>query len=189
MASPPVVSCPAITQVDPAVFRLRYFAECMACTFCHDSCCQYGCDVTLPERDKILSLAPQLEPRIGVPASEWFDPEVEAYQESPDALYVRSQTRGGACVFLDREGRGCKLHAFCIDEKRDYHQLKPSVCWLFPVTVDMGLLHPSQDVTTDLVCAGQGQTLYRACREELKAAYGASLVEELDALEAQLAPF
>src|SRR5262249_58348066 len=36
---------PIVSQVDPAIFSLRYFAYCLDCTFCHDVCCSYGAEI------------------------------------------------------------------------------------------------------------------------------------------------
>ncbi len=56
----------------------------------------------------------------------------------PGGASGRTQTRGGACIFLDRTRRGCKIHAYCLANGIDYHLLKPMVSTLFPVTFEAG---------------------------------------------------
>lgn len=184
----PITSAPALQQVDTAIFTLRYFERCMQCTYCNDGCCQYGCDVNLGERDAILAVKDELETFLGVPSAEWFKPEVFEDADYPTGRYVRSNVKRGGCVFLSPTGRGCGIHAFALATKRDYHPMKPMVCWLFPVTWDKGVLRPNSDVTDDLVCAGTGRSLYDGARSELAVVFGAGLVAELDEVRARVAP-
>jgi Fe-S-cluster containining protein len=178
----PIQSVPALKQVDSQIFTLRFFGACMQCTFCHDSCCQYGCDVNLHEKERILAVKTELAPFIDAPVEQWFKPEVFTDPDYESGQYVRANTKQGACVFLSRKGRGCGIHAFAMATGRDYHQIKPMVCWLFPVTWDKGVLRPNSDVKDDLACAGTGQTLYQAARDEIAKVFGPALVQELDAL-------
>jgi Fe-S-cluster containining protein len=183
----PIRSTPGLHSVDSEIFTLRYFMRCMQCTFCHDSCCQYGCDVNFDERERLLAVRAELEAFLGVPASEWFKPEVFEDPDYPSGRFVRANVRHGACVFLNRGGRGCGIHAFALKTGRDYHALKPMVCWLFPVTWDRGVMRPNSDVRDDLACANTGPTLYAGARDELRVHFGEALVAELDALEAKVA--
>lgn len=183
----PLSSVTALQQVDTDIFRLRYFGHCMQCTFCQDSCCQYGCDVNLAERDRILAAQGALAPYVAAPPGEWFKPEVFEDPEYETGRFVRSQVRGGACVFLSRDGRGCGIHRYALEKGLDYHGIKPMVCWLFPVTWDKGVLRPSYDITDDLACRSMGPVIYDMARDEIRVVFGEALVRELDALRASLA--
>ncbi len=180
----PISTAPSIKQVDTDIFKLRYFGHCMQCTFCQDSCCQYGCDVNLAERDRILALKNELAPFVATPPEQWFKPEVFEDPEYETGKFVRTQTHKGACTFLSPHGRGCGIHAFALKTGRDYHAIKPMVCWLFPVTWDKGVLRPSYDVTDDLVCRNTGPFLYDMSRDEIRVVFGDALVAELDAIKA-----
>ncbi|MBE2250863.1 MAG: hypothetical protein IAE78_15100 [Myxococcus sp.] len=182
----PIHAVPALHSVDSEIFTLRYYQACMQCTFCSDSCCQYGCDVNSGERDQLLAMKAELEPFLGIPSSEWFKPEVYEDPEYPTGKFVRSNTRKGACVFLSKSGRGCGIHAFALATGRDYHPFKPMVCWLFPICWDKGVMRPNSDVKDDLVCAGTGPSLYDGARDELRIAFGDALIAELDALKAKV---
>lgn len=184
----PVTSVPEFQQVDADIFRLRMHGTCMTCSWCNDSCCQYGCDVNLGERDRLLALAPELGPFVQAPPERWFKTEVHADPEYPTGGFVRSELVGGSCVFLSQDGRGCAIHRFAVKTGRDYHALKPMVCWLFPVCWDQRVLRPSYDVRDDLVCRDRGLTLYEAVREELEHAFGPRLTEQLDRYHAEVAP-
>ncbi len=174
-----------IRQVDVAIFRLRYFARCMECTFCGDACCNHGVDLDLGERDRILAEAESLKPLVPFPVEQWFEPEEWDDPEFESGRHTRTASIDGACVFKARGGRGCVLHRWALENGRDYHTIKPRFSSLFPVTHDQGVLLPADDVADDLICAGKGETLYRAARAELLHYFGPALVESLDALEAR----
>jgi hypothetical protein len=92
---------------------------------------------------------------------------------------------GGRCVFSDRRSRGCRIHGYCIAAGIDYHELKPMVSTLFPITFDAGLLHPSAEaVDGELACLGGGSSLYDGLKGELGYYFGPDFVAELDALRA-----
>lgn len=182
----PLRSDTVLKQVDTDIFRLRYLGHCMQCTYCMDSCCQYGCDVNLKERDQILAVADALEPHVCGPKDRWFSSEVKVDPDYETGRYVRTEVFDGACALLRRDGRGCGVHHFAITTGRDYHELKPLVCWLFPVTWDQGLLRPSYDITDDLACKGNGPIVYDMARDELGVVFGQGLVIELDRIKAEL---
>ena len=179
----PIRGVSEIQQVDSDIFTLRYFQDCMRCDFCHDSCCRWGADVAVPERDRILAQADDLKARVPHPLEQWFTTEVAYDPEYEGGAYVRTRAVDGRCVFLDRQGRGCLLHAHALATHQDYHPIKPMVCWLFPVIFDRGVLRPNFDVRDGLVCIDRGPTLYRSSRGELERRFGQRLISELDGIE------
>jgi hypothetical protein len=79
------------------------------------------------------------------------------------------------------------LQSYALENGLDYHELKPMVASLFPVTFDGGLLHPSTEIADrSLQCIDDGPTLYEGVRSEIEWYFGPTLVAELDALEAGL---
>jgi Fe-S-cluster containining protein len=180
---------PNIERVELAIFQLRYFTHCLDCTTCHDWCCSHGVDVDVENKARILAQADAIERSTGVPRDRFFTPGVHADAEFPGGASTRTQIENGACVFLDREKRGCKLHRYALEVGIDYHDVKPMVSALFPVTFDDGTLHASDEATDDeLVCLGPGPTLYRGARSELLFYFGEPFVTELDAIERELDP-
>jgi hypothetical protein len=172
-----------VSEVDPAIFRRRYFGHCFGCSFCNDGCCDHGVDVSLAERDRILALAGELEPRIGVPRERWFSADVLADPDFPGGGATRTAVVGGSCVFRRAGARGCALHAFALERGEDYHAIKPMVSSLFPVTFGDGALLCSDElVDGTLVCTGDGPTAYEMARAELRHYFGDALVDELDVL-------
>lgn len=169
--------------VDPEIFHRRYFGHCLRCTFCGDACCEHGVDVAVVERDRILALAAELEPMVGVPPERWFEPAVEPDPDFPGGAVTRTSVVDGACVFLQREGRGCMLHAFALSRGLDYHDVKPMISALFPLTFDDEALRCADELSAgSLVCAGSGPTAYQMARAELEYYFGTELVAELDGL-------
>ncbi len=172
-----------LRTVDPAIFTLRYFGHCLSCGFCADSCCQHGVDVSITERDRILARAEALSSRLALAPADWFEPAMEPDGDFPGGAATRTRVVNGSCVFLQRDRRGCLLHAVAIESGDDYHLLKPMVSALFPVTFGGGLLGPSDELTdASLVCSGKGPTAYAMARGELAWYFGAELVAELDRL-------
>ena len=80
---------PVVHSVDLGIFRHRYFGHCMRCVFCADACCQHGVDVSIVERDRILARAVEIAPRVSVPVTEWFEPEVESDEDFPGGAATR----------------------------------------------------------------------------------------------------
>lgn len=178
-----VLGAPVIARIDERIFSLRYFARCMACGFCADQCCSYGVDIDLANIEALNALGADFEAFTGVTAAEWFTGEITRDPEFPSGAYARTRARDGKCVFVDRAGRGCRIHAYCLAKGLDYHRLKPLVSILFPVTFEHGALVPSPETLDDtLACNGDGETLYAGVRDELAYYFGRAFVAELDGL-------
>jgi len=126
---------PVITAVDPGIFTRRYFARCMACGFCADSCCAHGVDVDGRVEAALLADSEAIERHTGVPASQWFRAPAVRDVEAPGGTLRRTALRDGYCVFHTPGGRGCMLHSYALASGLDYHTVKPMVSTLFPVTV------------------------------------------------------
>ncbi len=184
---------PVIDRIDDDLFKLIYFEKCMSCTFCHDSCCQYGADIELLRVAKLEEHQKELEAYLGVPRSQWFreDPEDLGYldeAEYPGGKYTRTQMvdreLGPRCVFAHPTGRGCRIHSFALERGLDVHELKPMVCLLFPFSFNGGCFTVPYEIQDEsLVCLGTGNTLYRSARNDLAYYFGDELVQELDQLE------
>jgi Fe-S-cluster containining protein len=197
---------PVLDRVDPRIFSYTYFAQCMDCGFCQDSCCQYGADIEVPRLQALEALRPELEAYLDVPRDKWFrdgdgedDLGILNEPEYPGGAYTRtavaplpdgrSSHNKEACVFLDPVGRGCRIHRFAIERNIDVHDIKPMVCLFFPLCHGEGELRPAIEFEIDdLVCQGQGQTLYDASRGEVLYYFGAEMVAELDRIAADHAP-
>jgi Fe-S-cluster containining protein len=178
-----VQGAPVIHAVDTAIFELRYFAKCMDCGFCNDQCCSYGVDIDLGNVMRLAALGEEFSSRIAAPRSQWFTGEVIQDPEFPTGSYVRTQEQNGACVFRNPTGRGCAIHGYALEKGIDYHDLKPMVSTLFPVTFNYGVLEASSEVhDKSLACAGAGPSVYDGARDELRYYFGDALVAELDAM-------
>jgi hypothetical protein len=179
-----ILGAPTLDRVDDVVFVCRYFTHCLSCTFCEDACCKHGVDVDEPTMLRILAHGSAIEDAIGVPRDAWFLPDLVVDSEHPGGRYTRTRVRDGYCVFRTPSARGCALHRHALASGIDYHDLKPMVSALFPLTFDEGLLHASTEVEDGtLICGGEGPTLYRGAREELAYYFGEALVRELDTLD------
>jgi hypothetical protein len=178
---------PTVDRVDTAIFVRTYFMNCMQCTYCFDSCCQYGVDVDVTNVERLRAHASGehgLEAFTGVPEERWFTEEWVDDKEFPGGRQTRTRVEDGACVFRSRKGRGCMIHSYALERGLDYHDLKPMVSALFPLTFDYGLLHPSNEIVDrSLQCIDDGPTLYQGVRDEVRYYFGEGLVTELDGFE------
>jgi len=177
---------PLLRAVDPAIFSLRYFTHCLECGFCRDACCDHGVDIDLGNVARLMAMPRDFHDRIGAPASEWFAGEVIEDGEFPGGAHLRTSVKNGACIFRNPAGRGCAIHAYCVEQKLDYHHFKPMVSVLFPVTFESGILTPSGEAADgSLACAQNGPSLYDGARSELGYYFGNELSAELDQLKAR----
>jgi hypothetical protein len=178
-----IFGAPLIRTVDPRIFTLRYFARCVDCGFCHDQCCDYGVDIDAANMERLRDLGAAFETHVGAPQSAWFAPGITDDGEFPSGRHGRTRSVDGKCIFADRSGRGCRIHAWCVQNGLDYHFYKPLVSILFPVTFEHGALVPSPEaVDGSLVCSGDGPSLYDGVRDELTYYFGSAMVAELDVL-------
>ncbi len=168
-----------ISNVDERIFSTNYFARCMECNLCHDSCCSYGCPVDTREVERILACKNELENRLNIPASDWFSAEVEQRSEFPSGKVRRTMTNNNRCVFHDNVLRGCHLHRFALEKGLDPHVLKPMVCFLFPLTWDGSYLHVSEFLD-ELPCKNTGVPILESQRNELMLYLGGNFVQEIE---------
>ena len=184
---PSIHKLPIIQSVDTDIFDYTYYMKCTQCSFCNDQCCSYGADIDMQNVNRILKYGDELEKFTGIPKSAWFDDDEKSWDhEYPGNDFTRTSyvKEKDSCVFLNRENRGCMIHSFTEMKGMDYHLLKPFVCTLFPVTCDEGVLCPSEEVEDGtLVCLGDGLSLYKGARNEIKYYFGENLVAELDEIE------
>lgn len=177
---------PAIDKIDSNIFIYRYFGKCFECNYCKDECCNHGVDIDITNVERLLKIKDELEKFVQIPANEWFISNYIPDSEFPGGKYTRTNTKNGKCVFIDTKNRGCLIHKYCIIQNIDFHELKPIVSCLFPLTFDNGLLHPMDEIEEqNFVCMEGIMNLYRGVRNDLKYYFGEELIELLDNLENQ----
>jgi Fe-S-cluster containining protein len=174
----------AISFVHRYIYLKAYFARCLECNFCHDWCCSFGADIDIQNVEKIEQHKEEILPFVRPPEGEWFEAEYSYYEEYAGNRYTRIKPQGPRCAFISKDQRGCGLHRYALSKDMDYHEIKPLVCILFPLSFeeDILLLAPELD-DRSLVCAGAGESAYRALRNELEHYFGQELIEELDEIE------
>ena len=75
----------------------------------------------------------------------------------------------GACVFRNAAGRGCTIHAYCLEQGLDYHLLKPMVSVLFPADLRAGRADalPARRRMAAWSAAARDPACYDGARDEL----------------------
>jgi hypothetical protein len=198
------VDHPRVRLVDREIFRLWFVADCTQhrC-LCRDekdraqvdACCQHGADVLHSEKSAILRRASEvasvLKPERRAPET-WFDErDPEVISEEPFVEVIRTATadlevENSGCVFLNHLGdRGCGLHLAALRHGFDPAEIKPSVCRLYPLSLDEGRLGLSPDFDR-YSCANSGtSSIYGVMRGALGEMFGGELVRILDDLNAR----
>jgi Fe-S-cluster containining protein len=196
------VDHPRFRRAQKAIFTRRVVADCMQhqCVMVADegvplaaprplleACCQYGADVDLRERDAIMEHAAQIGALLtpGAREAPWFTDEVQDDPDYPSGQHVRTATFEGGCVFLSHDRRGCAIHRSALEAGWDFHQVKPHICRLFPLSYEDDAFCLSDDFV-DYDCADRAgaPSVYRVARETIAAVFGPELVAALDATEA-----
>lgn len=177
----------AISFVHRDIFLKKYFARCLECNFCHDWCCSFGADIDVQNVERIQQRKEEILPFVRPPEGAWFETEYAYYEEYDGNQYTRIKTQGPRCVFISKDQRGCGLHRYAISKKMDYHEIKPLVCILFPLSFGEGILSLAPELDDNsLVCSGAGDSAYQSLRNELEHYFGRECVEELDGIEAKV---
>jgi Fe-S-cluster containining protein len=177
----------SISFVRRDIFLKTYFARCLECNFCHDWCCSFGADIDVEKVEKIQQRREEILPFVRPPEVEWFDPEYTYYEEYAGNAYTRINTQGPRCVFIGKGQRGCGLHRYALSKQIDYHEIKPLVCILFPLSFEEGILSLAPELDDDsLVCSGTGYSAYQSIRNELEYYFGHGFVAELDGIEKEV---
>ena len=151
-----------------------------------EACCQYGVDVDVTERDRILEHEQQIAAILSAGARDqaWFSTDETVDPDFPSGLHVRTMRHGDGCVFLAHDQRGCAIHRASIEGGWDFCGVKPHVCRLFPLSYDTEAIVLSDDYA-DYSCSldADAPSVYRVGRETLGAVFGAELIIALDAVE------
>jgi hypothetical protein len=158
-----------------------------------DACCQHGADVLPEEKAAILrrarEVASVLKPERRAPDT-WFD-QREPDPDEPVDVVLRTATsdadvEDSGCVFLNHVGaRGCGLHLAALEHGFDPAEIKPSVCRLYPLSLDGGRLGLNPDFDR-YSCAHSGNvSIYSVMRGVLLQMFGDDLVRALDDAEAR----
>jgi Fe-S-cluster containining protein len=176
-----------IRSIDKNIFTARYFTHCMQFG-CEDICCSYGCPLDLSEVDRLTPYQHEIERRTNHEAAMWFQNEVEANSDYPSGYVKNTMVYNGRCVFHAPTARGCLLHIMALEKGLDPHQLKPMVCFLFPLTWDGSYLHVA-DFLEELPCQHKGELILDSIIDEIRYYLGEDTASEILQLKAHAEAF
>jgi hypothetical protein len=129
----------------------------------------------------------QILPFIRPSDADWFESDYTYYEEYAGSQYTRINPQGPRCVFISKDQRGCGLHRYALSKQMDYHEIKPLVCILFPLSVGEGILSLAPELDDNsLICSGSGLSAYQGMRSELEHYFGQEFVDELDGMEKEV---
>lgn len=119
-------------------------------TPCNDKCCTFGSDVDKESFELMHKHRPLLETTINRNLDDCF----ETWSGDDEYLgnnSIRSRVgEDGYCVFHNPEGKGCVLYMMVYGNNIS-RRLVPSICRLFPLTWQKGVLCFSLELGQDLI--------------------------------------
>lgn len=109
---------------------------------CDGFCCRHGVHASLPERDRIMLYADRIKAKMDATqtrdSDRWFEDVVYEDGDFPGGLCIGTNTYKHKCVFLNGEGL-CVLQQLEPElDLQEGEHLKPSYCFLFPITTWSG---------------------------------------------------
>jgi hypothetical protein len=164
----------------------RFSAGC-SMTNCNSDCCSGGVYADVAEMEQILLHADlvraHMDPGQVKDTSLWFEKETVEDMDYPSGRAVGTEVHGDRCVFLNSQGH-CVLQKAAAASGMDRYALKPFFCWLYPVTLDSGVLALDDPEFVDRpACCKHGKTgeltIFDVCPEELKLVLGEEGFNEL----------
>ncbi len=171
---------PVLREIDTDIFSIKCYSSCMSCHLCKDDCCKEGAIADVENVKKILKNEEFLKDKVDI-NPKYFFKEVFRDEDFPSGKGTFIPEKNGSCIFINKKGRGCRLHTLLVSQHRDYHELKPIICCLFPVSFEKGELCPAPEFNNkNFICLEGGSSLYDASRNELKYYFGEDFVRELD---------
>ncbi len=119
---------------------------------CHDACCQYGADIDFNSYDLIQMHVGDIERIVGSSCSTWFEEgSIVMSSEFLGGGSVRSRVGDdGYCVFHVPGGKGCALYQLAFSGVD--LGIVPSICRLYPLTWDKGVLQASTHLEPTCNC-------------------------------------
>ncbi len=130
-----------ISKIAEEVHALRGFDEqgCLGSP-CGDICCEHGADVDREAFDLILKHKDKIEYLNNIKFEDFFEGEWSGDSDFLGGNSIRSKVgASGRCIFRVPDNKGCILFKLVMQEGLP-RRIIPSICRLFPLTWDNGLL-------------------------------------------------
>jgi len=164
----------------------RFPASCSMVN-CNSDCCSGGVYADMAEYEQILLRADlvrsQMDPDQVTDSESWFEREGVEDADFPSGRAVGTEVYNDRCVFLDSRGQ-CVLQKAAAASGMDRYALKPFFCWIYPVTLNSGVLAlDNPDFVDRPACCTHGEmgelTVFDVCPEELTLVLGEEGFQEL----------
>jgi len=146
-----------ISSVSEDVFTQRGFASegCYGSS-CKDACCVYGCDVDRESYNLIFKNRQLIEPAVGMILEDCFEQDWSADTEYLGGNSIRAHKgNSGFCVFHAANAKGCVLYILA-GEMKIPRRIIPSICRLYPLTWDNGIIRITEDFKPTCDCRNKG---------------------------------
>jgi hypothetical protein len=138
-------------------------------TPCNDSCCIGGCDVDKESYDLIMENRKDIEQELGIKSKKFFKGKWSNDKDYLGENSIESQERtDGQCVFHLAEGKGCVLYKL-VNEKKINRRMIPTICRVYPLNWDNGLLYIDGDMekTCNCTCNQSKEKILKTQEKEL----------------------
>lgn len=143
-----------ITTIPDQIIKYKGFSSkgCLG-TPCSDKCCKFGSDVDKESYDLMYAHRSLIEISINRNLDNCFT-VWSGDEEYLGNNSIRSKIgQDGYCVFHNPKGRGCVLYMLVYGKKLS-KRLVPSICRLFPLTWQKGVLCFCSELGKDIIPSG-----------------------------------
>jgi hypothetical protein len=178
---------PVISSVDTEIFTMVYPGSS-----CHDMGCSNVCCIGGGFMDIIAfnKLKDHLD-KDPLNKYDWtgYNFENDPYYPGGQGCYTKFDDTEG-CFYKNREGMGCVIHSYCLNNKIDFRELKFFACCMFPVEVNKigdnkNVLCAGYELRFDkyenLPCKKTGDsTVYECSKNDIEYYFGIELIDELE---------
>jgi len=173
-------------RVGREIVEDRFTSGCSMAN-CNSDCCSGGVFADVAEKHQILLHADlirsHMDPEQVKDPASWFEEETVGDTDYPSGRAVGTAVHDDRCVFLTGQGH-CVLQKAAAASGMGRYALKPFFCWLYPVTLDGGVLTLDDPEFVDRPsCCKHGSegdlTVFDVCPEELKLVLGEGGFAEL----------
>lgn len=160
-----------ITKIAKEVNTSRGFDErgCYGMP-CDDACCFGGCDVDKESYDLIIKHRDIIEKELAIKLDKFSKRRWSGDDDYLGSNSVESNEKiTEQCIFHLPKRKGCALYKL-VAEKNLPRRIIPTICRIYPLNWDRGLLYLNEDIpkTCNCTCNNSGKNILETQKKEIE---------------------
>jgi len=142
-----------ITKISDEVYKQKGYDK-RGCynTKCDDKCCLGGCDMDKETYDLVIKHRKIIEKELGINLDKCFKNKWSGDKDylGEDSIET-AEGKNGLCIFHMPDRKCCVLYKLVIENNLPRRMI-PSICRLYPLNWDNGLLYVYEDIEKSCNC-------------------------------------